>query len=251
MDRDRISAITHGDRPFHNPLDPRRVAEVLAALHLGPGDRVLDAGCGAGELLVGLAERYGCGGVGFDTSEILIAEARRRAAARAPLADLTFTVGSAEDVMPDGSYATACCLGSLHALGGLRDGLAWLARAARPDGAIVVADGFWARQPDPAFLAALGATEDELPSFEGLLATCDEAGLEPVAVATSTAEDWERYEWTLVSNGDRWAREHEDDPLADDVRGWIDAARARLLAPGGTATIGFALVALRSASRTP
>jgi cyclopropane fatty-acyl-phospholipid synthase-like methyltransferase len=248
MDRDRISAITHGDRPFHNPLDPRRVAEVLATLHLGPGDRVLDAGCGAGELLVGLAERHGCGGVGFDTSEILIAEARRRAAARAPLADLTFTVGSAEDVMPDGSYATACCLGSLHALGGLRDGLAWLARAARPDGAIVVADGFWARQPDPAFLAALGATEDELPSFEGLLATCDEAGLEPVAVATSTAEDWERYEWTLVANGDRWAREHAGDPLAAGVRAWIDAARRRLRAPGGTTTIGFALVVLRPAA---
>jgi cyclopropane fatty-acyl-phospholipid synthase-like methyltransferase len=79
VDRDRISAITHGDRPFHNPLDPARVAEVLAGLGLGRGDRVLDAGCGAGELLVGLAERHGCAGTGFDTSEIAIAEARRRA----------------------------------------------------------------------------------------------------------------------------------------------------------------------------
>ena len=79
MDRDRISAITHGDRAFHNPLDPARVAEALDTLVLGPGDRVLDAGCGAGELLVGLAERHGCGGLGVDTSEILTAQARRRA----------------------------------------------------------------------------------------------------------------------------------------------------------------------------
>jgi cyclopropane fatty-acyl-phospholipid synthase-like methyltransferase len=48
VDRDRISAITHGDRAFHNPLDPARVAEALDTLRLGPGDRVLDAGCGAG-----------------------------------------------------------------------------------------------------------------------------------------------------------------------------------------------------------
>ena len=64
-------------------------------------------------------------------------------------------------------------------------------------------------------------------------------------MATSTAEEWQRYEWTLVSNGDRWIREHPGDPLAADVRAWIDAARARLLAPGGMETIGFALVVLR------
>jgi ubiquinone/menaquinone biosynthesis C-methylase UbiE len=246
MDRDRVSAITHGDRAFHNPLDAARVAEALDRLGLGPGDRVLDVGCGAGELLVGLAERHGCGGYGFDTSAILIEEARRRAAERAPHADLEFAVLSAEDVEPGRSYAAACCLGSLHALDGLADGLAWMSRAVRPGGAVVIADGFWAHTPDPAFLDALGATEDELPTFEGLLETCAAAGLEPVWVATSRPEDWERYEWTLVSNGDRYVREHPGDPLAADVRGWIDAARGRLLAPGGTDTIGFALVVLRA-----
>jgi len=29
MERDRISAITHGDRPFHNPLDPARIDEAI------------------------------------------------------------------------------------------------------------------------------------------------------------------------------------------------------------------------------
>ena len=108
---------------FHNPLDPARVAEALDTLRLGPADRVLDAGCGAGELLVDLAERHGCGGLGVDTSEILIAEARRRAAQRVPCADLEFVAGPAEEIAPGGTYAAACCLGSLHALGGLQRGL--------------------------------------------------------------------------------------------------------------------------------
>jgi cyclopropane fatty-acyl-phospholipid synthase-like methyltransferase len=246
MDRDRVSAITHGDRAFHNPLEPERVAEALDRLGLGPEDRVLDIGCGAGELLVGLAERHGCGGYGFDTSTILIEEAQRRAALRAPDAALEFAALSAEDVVPDGSYAVACCLGSLHALGGLADGLAWMSRAVRPGGAVVIADGFWARTPDPAFLEALGATEDELPTSDGLLEICTGAGLQPVWVATSAPEDWERYEWTLISNGDRYVREHPGEALAADVRAWIDAARGRLLAPGGTDTIGFALVVLRT-----
>ena len=97
----------------------------------------------------------------------------------------------------------------------------------------MIADGFWSRPPDPAFLAALGATEDELPSFEGLLGTCTAAGLDPVWVATSSPADWERYEWTLISNGDRWAREHPADALAEDVRAWIDAARDGCWHPAG------------------
>jgi SAM-dependent methyltransferase len=143
VDRDRISAITHGDRAFHNPVDVARVTEAVDRLGLGPGDRVLDVGCGAGELLVDLAVRHGCGGFGFDTSEILIEEARRRAAARAPGADLDFAAVSAADVVPDGSFAAACCLGSMHAIGGLRTGLAWLRRAIAPGGALLIADGFW------------------------------------------------------------------------------------------------------------
>lgn len=44
MDRDRVSAITHGDRAFHNPLDPARVTEALTTLGLTAGDRLLAPG---------------------------------------------------------------------------------------------------------------------------------------------------------------------------------------------------------------
>src|SRR5690349_8658772 len=91
-DRARISAITHGDLPFHNPLEPRQVDEVVAHAGLTAGERVLDVGCGAGELLIRLTERYGIGGLGTDAAEVQVDAARRRAADRAPGADLTFAL---------------------------------------------------------------------------------------------------------------------------------------------------------------
>jgi SAM-dependent methyltransferase len=243
MDRDAISAITHGDRPFHNPLDVSRIDEAIDRLELGPRDRVLDVGCGPGELLVRIAERTGAGGLGVDTSPIVIEQARRRAAARTRGADLEFAVR--RGVEPEGTFAAACCLGSSHALGGLVPALERLAGWIAPGGAVLLGDGFWQREPDPAFLEELGgASPDELPSYEGLLRAGRTAGLEPVWVATSTQREWEEYEWTLIANGDAYARTHDD---GADVRAWIDRARERLLAPGGRDTIGFALIVLRPA----
>ena len=42
MDLDAISAITHGDRPFHNPLAVACIDEAIDRLDLGPRDRGLD-----------------------------------------------------------------------------------------------------------------------------------------------------------------------------------------------------------------
>src|SRR6476659_3724140 len=49
----------------------------LSRLRIGPGTRVLDAGCGAG-LFAGMAAGRGAAAVGIDVSEALILAARER-----------------------------------------------------------------------------------------------------------------------------------------------------------------------------
>jgi cyclopropane fatty-acyl-phospholipid synthase-like methyltransferase len=244
--RERLSAITHGDRPFHDPLDPAVVDEVLAFAGLGAGDRALDLGCGPGELLVRLAERTGCGGLGVDVAAAQIEEARRRAAARAPKAGLEFVAGEAGAI--EGEFALSACVGSSHALGGLDAALARMAQLTLAGGHVLVGDGFWAREPTDAYLQALGgATRDELPDFAGLVRAGDRHGLTAVHVRVASEADWDRYEWTLIANGERFLAKHADAPEADDLRAWVGAARDRITAPGGRGTMGFALVLLRRA----
>ena len=242
--RERLSAITHGDRPFHDPLDPATVDEVLAFAALGPGDRALDIGCGPGELLVRLAERTGCGGLGVDLAAGQIEEARRRAAARVPEAGLEFLAADAGTV--EGEFALSACVGSTHALGGLDEALDRMAQLTRPGGHILLGDGFWAREPTDEYLRALGgATRDELPEYAGLVRAGDRHGLTAVHVRVASEADWDRYEWTLIANGERFLTEHADAPEADDLRAWVARARDRITAPGGRGTMGFALVLLR------
>lgn len=247
MNRARISSITHGDLPFHNPVEPARIDEVLGLLALGRGERALDVGCGTGELLIRVAERFGSGGLGIDEAEIQIAEARRRAQERVFYAGVEFLAADARSSdLPTGPFALTACIGSLHAVGDdLPSSLSRLAAVTAPGGHVLIGDGFWRRTPEPAYLSALGASEDELPDFAGLVGAGADAGLEPVYAIVTGDGEWDRYEWRLIFNGLRFAAEHPDDPDAADVGEWARRARDRALAPGGRDTLGFALVLFR------
>jgi SAM-dependent methyltransferase len=244
-ERALVSAISHGDLAFHDPLDPGAVDEIVGLVGLTAQDRVVDIGCGPGELLIRIAERHGCAGVGIDAAPNQIEAAVARAARRAPQAELRFEIAEAEhaDLEP-GSFALAACLGSSHALGGARPALERLRALVRPGGHVLLAEGFWEREPLPGYLHALGATRDELGDFGDLLRTAEATGLTPVYCHVTSRADWDRYEWRLILNRERYAAAHPDDPLTPALREWARSTRDRLAAPGGRDTLGFAALLL-------
>ncbi len=135
--------------------DYARIAEHLTAgataflerIPHAPGDRLLDIGCGAGQLAL-LAARRGVRAEGVDIVEPLVAEARRRAEAEGLPA--RFQEGDAEDLpVADGAFdIVASLIGAMFAPRPERVAAEML-RACRPGGTIAMAnwtpDGFIGR----------------------------------------------------------------------------------------------------------
>jgi SAM-dependent methyltransferase len=231
MDRETLSATTHADRPFANPLSEDVLARAIAALDLPDGARALDIGCGRGELL---ARVPGVRRVGIEPS------ARWAAGARERLDEVH--EARFEDVeLEPASFDLVCCVGASHAIGRWDDALRTLAALTRPLGYAIVGEGFWRREPSAAYLEVLGATADELPDRDRLEAGAIDAGWALVHHEIASDADWADYEETLAANGERAYARNPD----SDLRAWLDGMAARWNNPDGKDTLGFALLTLQ------
>jgi arsenite methyltransferase len=146
----------------HDVLRRRRL--VREALQAGPGDRVLDVGCGPGFYVAELLEQVGPTGslTGVDASPQTLELARRRTQGRDNVA---LHLGDATDLpVPDGAFDAALSVQVLEYVTDADAALAELHRALRPGGRVVIWDIDWStvswHSTDPARMARVLAAWD-------------------------------------------------------------------------------------------
>ena len=168
----------------------RRRRLVHEALRAGPGERVLDVGCGPGFYLAELAERVGPAGavVGVDISADMLALAARRGQGHANVA--VHQAPATALPVEGSSFDAALGVQVLEFVDDVDRALAELHRALRPGGRLVVWDVDWStvswHSDDPARMAGvLHVWEGHLhhPALPRTLAArLRRAGFEGVAV---------------------------------------------------------------------
>ncbi|MDA8093240.1 MAG: methyltransferase domain-containing protein [Betaproteobacteria bacterium] len=95
-------------------LQARAAADLLAALAIRPDEKILDFGCGMGNLTLEIAEIAHQGSVvGIDTSLSMIEQAKRNLRVRR-LPNVEFLVATAADLRTDGSFDVVFSNSVLH-----------------------------------------------------------------------------------------------------------------------------------------
>lgn len=142
-DPDHAALVAALDAQARFPAVKRLRAAAVGLLAPVPGNHLLDAGCGIGDMTRQLAGYVGPGGlvVGIDTSTTMLAEARRRTPDTLPA---VFRSGDVTRLDLDGGcFDGVYCERVLQHLEHPERALGELLRVTRPGGRIVVVDTDW------------------------------------------------------------------------------------------------------------
>ena len=213
MDLWKSFAIGHANHTFLNPMSEAKMDEMIALMELAPRSRVLDIGCGKAELLIRVARRWGCGGVGVDLSPPFVQAARSRLQEEGleGRIEIAQANGASYDA-PEEAQDLVSCMGASWIWGGHRGTLSALAKWTKPGGLVLAGEPFWRREPSPEHIAASQFERDSCGSHAENIATGIDLGLNFLHAIVSNDDDWDYYEGYQTNAAERYASENPDDP---------------------------------------
>jgi ubiquinone/menaquinone biosynthesis C-methylase UbiE len=229
-----------------NPVDETKLERLYDLLELKPNAGVIDVGCGKGEMLVRLAEKYNIKGLGIDKSPYCIREAENSKRQRIPHANLKFLEMDAAQYKPEtGEHSDlAMCIGATWIYGGYRNTVRALCRMTMSSGFVMVGEPFWRKNPPQEYLHSEGLSAESFDTHHGNATTGESEGLRLVFTLVSSQEDWDRSEGLHWSTAAEYALAHPDDTDLEELLARDSKERESYLR-WGRDTLGWAIYLFR------
>jgi SAM-dependent methyltransferase len=218
---------------FHliqNPITSEKLDAVGAGCRFAAGTRLLDLGCGRGEMLTRWAERYAITGTGVDISTTYLAEASRRAAARNVAESVRFVELDAaryfeENPAEQGAFDVVSCIGATWIGGGTPGTLAIMKQGLKDPstGMLLVGDVYWHNPPTDEQIKAMGeGSEDWAVGLPGAFQVFNDAGYDVVQMELATLDSWDAYYSQWWHSVHTFLRENPTDPDGPELLQWIN-----------------------------
>jgi SAM-dependent methyltransferase len=214
----RFSTIAHHNHRYLSPLSRSKACELVRSLSctLSANDFVLDAGCGKASLLRDVLCMSPARGVGVDINQHFLDEARASFQQEFP-ADFRLSLINApllEHPRPQEGYSAILCVGSTHAFGSFEECLRISREWLKPNGLLLVAEGYWKQSPPREYLDLLGGAADEFTTHAGNAQLARALGYNLVRTATSSDDEWDEYEGKYCDAMMQYLVANPDDPDA-------------------------------------
>jgi SAM-dependent methyltransferase len=227
MNSHKFSAIAHRDHDYCNPIAAAKIERILDLLPLERDARVLDLGCGRGELSLKLVERFQARVTAVDISSPMLDAMRERARSCGALDRLRLLEIDIGEFKPEPEcFDLTAMLGGGGIGGGIRGICATLGGWTRRGGYVLIGEGYWMQPPAPGYLAHLEARDDEFRDHRGNVQAGVDAGLIPLHAFVASSDEWDEYEWKYSRSIERYALEQPGDPdvpaMLERIRRWRD-----------------------------
>jgi len=211
--RMKFTTIAHRNHLFCSPMSEEKADLLLSRLEQGNKDRVVDIGCGKGELLIRMAERFGIEGVGIDRSTTFLDIAREQARRAGVAGRISFLEQDAATYTADSTcFAAGLCIGSGAAFGFFADVVKRMSCLIQPGGLLLIGECYWKQEPAAEYLQFLGVDRGIYSSHEGNIELARQLRLIPLWSTVSSDEEWEAYEELYRRNIEDYVAENPEDP---------------------------------------
>lgn len=209
---------------FNSPLSDDAVARLLDRLDDVHPATIVDYGCGWGELLIRMLERWpSATGIGLDVHGPDIERARGRGVERGVAERARFE--AAEAGSHDEPSGVVVSMGAFQAFGSIPEALTALRSRLAPGGRALFGCEYWRSQPTATELAAMwpGASASDCLELPEIAEAAHAAGWTVLDMHDSSQAEFDAFDLGHLRPRLAWALEHPGEDESNEVRAAVVA----------------------------
>jgi ubiquinone/menaquinone biosynthesis C-methylase UbiE len=193
---------------FNRPISEQKVNLLISILNVKSTGKVIDIGCGDGEFLARVQKSSGAECLGLDIDPSCIKRAKHKAQQQNLAEKLCFQLADVQEAQLDKNiFELAICIGSTHAFGqgkvAYSNALRQMRELVKPNGLILVGEGYWKQKPDQEYLDFIGEPVGVYNNHEENIQLAESLGLTPLDATISNQDEWDHFEWCFKMKAQR------------------------------------------------